>query len=73
MIDYVSNPFPQLTLRSRYAFRVIIELPTIKIDYATQVKEILNIKGNHNRMIVSTVTAILLSILPIGGVASGRV
>ena len=38
-------------------------------------KEILNLKGHPNRITGSKVTAILLNgwILPVGGVASGRV
>ena len=46
-----------------------------KIDYVTIFLEILNTEGHPNRITGSKVTAILLNgwILPVGGVASGRV
>ena len=71
----VSHLFPQLTLQSRGAFRVRVTASNHKIAYVAQVKDILNLKENLNRMINSKVTTILLEgwILSIGGVASGRV
>ena len=51
----VSHPFPQLTLRSRSAFLGLPAASNHEIDYVTQVKEILNLKGNHNSMIDSKV------------------
>ena len=46
-----------------------------KIDYVAIFKEILNLEGHLNRITGSRVTAILLNgwVLPVGGVASGRV
>ena len=46
-----------------------------KIDYGLIAQEILNIKAHLNCLIGSKVTEILMNggILPIGGVASGRV
>ena len=46
-----------------------------KIDYVIVIKNFLNPEGHPNRITGSKVTAILLKgwILPIGGVASGRV
>ena len=46
-----------------------------KIDYVRKFCEILNLEGHHNPISGSKVTAILLKgwILPIGGVALGRV
>ena len=46
-----------------------------KIDYVTNLQEILNPEGQQNRTTGSKVTAILLNgwILPVGGVASGKV
>ena len=46
-----------------------------KIDYVIVIKNLLNPEGHHNLISDSKVTAILLNcwILPIGGVASGRV
>ena len=46
-----------------------------KIDYVTIILEILNPKKHQNCITYSKVTAILLNgwILPVGGVASGRV
>ena len=46
-----------------------------KIDYFTILLGILNLGGHSNHITGSRVTAILLNglILPIGGVASGRV
>ena len=46
-----------------------------KINYVTVFQEIINLEGHPNRNTGSKVTAILLNlwILPVGGVASGRV
>ena len=46
-----------------------------KIGYVTSFQKILNLEGHLNRITGSKVTAILLNglILPVGGVASGRV
>ena len=46
-----------------------------KIDYVAIFKEILNLEDYLNRITGSRVTAILLNgwVLPVGGVASGRV
>ena len=46
-----------------------------KIDYVAIFKEILNLEGHLNRITGSRVTAILLNgwVLPVGGIALGRV
>ena len=46
-----------------------------KINYVTIFQEILNLEGHQNPITGSIITAILLNglVLPVGGVASGRV
>jgi hypothetical protein len=58
----------KISLRRRHAL-------TVKIDYVTIFKEILNPEGYANCITGSKVTAILLNgwILPIGGASLGRV
>ena len=50
-------------------------LPLIKKDYVGKFEEIINLKGHQNCTTGSRAKAILLKgkLLPIGGVASGRV
>ena len=58
-----------------WRFRVRVRASNHKIDYIIKVKEILNLEVNLNCIIGSKVTVVLLKglILPIGGVALGRV
>ena len=55
--------------------RTALATPGLLINYVLVMKNFLNPKGHQNRFSGSKVTAILLKgcILPIGGVASGRV
>ena len=71
----MSEPFPPRTLWRRHAKTVRDNTSSYKIDYVIVIKNFLNPEGHQNHMSGSTVTAILLKewILPIGGVASGRI
>ena len=73
--DWLINPFPPTALRGRHAQTVRDSSWSYKIDYVIVMKNILNPKGHQNRISGSKVTNILLKgwILPIGGVALGRV
>ena len=69
------DAFPPTALRRRHAQMVRDSHSTYKIDYVIGIKNFLNPKGHQNLISGSKVTTILLKwwILPIGGVASGRV
>ena len=71
----MSHTSPQLTLRNCDTFRVRYRASNHKINYVTQVQEIINFKGNLNCIIGSKVTVILLEgwILHVGGIALERV
>ena len=71
----MSHLLPPRILRRRHAQTNRDMASNHKIEYVTQVQDILNLKGQQNCMIGSKVTAFLLNrwILPIGGVALGRV
>ena len=71
----MSNTLVKISLRRRHALMVEDGAFSHKIDYFTFIQEILNLKGHHNRIIGFKVTAILQNgwVLPMGGVASGRV
>ena len=74
-IKSVSQPFPPTALWGRHTKTVQDSTSSYKIDYVIMIKNFLNLEGHQNPISGSTVKAILLKgwILPIGGVASGRV
>ena len=65
----------KISLRRRHALMIEDNTFSHKIGYVTIFKEILNFEGHPNCITGSKVMAILLNrwILPIGGVALGRV
>ena len=71
----VGEPFPPTALRRRHAQTVGDSSSSYTIDYVIVIKTFLNPEGHQNPISGSKVTVILLKgwILPIGGVASGRV
>ena len=71
----MSHPFPPTALRRRHAQTVRVSTSSYKIDYVIVIKTFLNPEGHQNTISGSNITVILLKgwILPIGGVASGRV
>ena len=71
----VSNPFAPTALRRRHAQRVRYSSFSYKIDYFMLIKTFLKPEGHQHSISGSKVIAILLKglILPIGGIASGRV
>ena len=68
-------PFPPTALLRHHAQTVRYNSSSHKIHYVMVIKTFLNPEGHHNRINGSKVTVILLKgwLLPIGGVASGRV
>ena len=74
-INSVTDPFPPTALRRRHAKTVRDRSYSYKIYYIIVIKNILNPQKHQNPISGSKVTAILLKawILPIGGVALGRV
>ena len=71
--DWVTDPFPSTTLHRRHAQTVTDWSSSHKIDYVRVIKNFP--EGHQNPISCSKVTGILLKgwILPVGGVASGRV
>ena len=69
-----SQPFPPTALRRRHAQTVRYSTSSYKIDYVIVIKNFLNLKGPHNLISGSKVTAILLKgwVLPIGGASAGE-
>ena len=74
-IDWFSNPFPPTALRRRHVQTVRDSTSSYKIDYVIRIKIFLNHEGHQKLQSGPKVTVILLkgSILPIVGVALGRV
>ena len=72
LINSSSEPFPPIDLRRRHAQTVRDISSSNKIDYVIVIKNFLNLKGHHNPIDGSKVTAILLKvrILPIGGASA---
>ena len=65
----------EISLRRHHAVRIGDGAFSHKIDWVKKFEDILNLEGHLNRITGSKVRGILLNgwILPIGGVASGRV
>ena len=64
----------KISLRQRHALTVTDGVFSLKIDYVTICKEILNPEGHSNLITGSKVMAILLNelILPTGGASIGK-
>ena len=75
LIHLLSHPFPPTALQRHHAQTVRDSSSSYRIDYVIVIKNFLNREGHQNRITGSKVTTILVKgqILPIGGVASGRV
>ena len=74
-VSQCSDPFPPTALRHRQAQVARDSCSSYNIDYVIVIKNFLNPEGHQNPISGSKEVAILLKgwILPIGGVASGKV